>query len=496
MTAANSKATEVIVALDQGTSSSRAVAFALDGTVLAIEQEPLSVHYPHDAWVEQDPDEIWHTQQKVLHAVLEAVPLGSVRALGITNQRETTLVWDRLSGKALAPAIVWQCRRTAALCQQLREAGKEELVRERTGLVLDPYFSASKVRWLIDFYPEVAKAVTAGTAVFGTVDTWLLYHLSGKRALLTEPSNASRTMLMSLHTGDWDAELLDLWQVQSRSFATIVNSAGTFCTTQYRGCTIPITGVLGDQQAALLGHGCIRQGMSKCTFGTGAFLLAHTGETPPHSESGMLATVAWRLPSGQQEYALEGSIFVAGAAVQWLRDNLKLISSAGESEQLAASVANSGGVVFVPSFTGLGAPHWKPEVRGAIHGLTRDTTAGHIVRAALEGVAHQLCDLLEDAQFEHCQVLRVDGGMSANTVFCQILADLTGRDIEVPSFSERTALGAARMAALGAGIFDSLPAAIGGLHVPSDRINRFEPSIALPERASRRQQWKYVLERL
>ena len=443
------------VALDQGTTSSRAILYSAAGSQLAVASVQLPIYYPQSGWVEQDANEIWSTQLTALQTVTKGISSSDIIALGVTNQRETIIAWDRESGAPLAPAIVWQCRRSAEICTRLKAAGKETLVRERTGLVLDPYFSATKILWLLENNQAVKNAADAGRAVFGTVDSWLVYQLTGKQRLVTEASNASRTMLCNLETAAWDDELLELFSLSAGNLPEILPSSGEFGTTSVLGSPIKISGILGDQQAALLGHACLQPGQGKCTFGTGAFMLMQTGDRIVHSQSGLLTTIAWRFGS-ELAYALEGSVFIAGALVQWLRDNLHLINHSNEIEALARSADSSGGVVIVPAFVGLGAPHWKPEVRGAIFGLTRDSGPAQIARASLEAVAHQVADMLAGPEFSSARTLGIDGGMSVNGLFCQILANLTGLSIELPPSPESTALGALRIAACGAGRYASL----------------------------------------
>lgn len=449
-----------IIALDQGTTSSRAILYDCAGKELKVAARPLAVRFPQNGWVEQDPKDIWETQSATLKEVSSGIPGGDVVAIGITNQRETLIAWDRDEGTPLAPAIVWQCRRSAEICKRLRQDGLEEKIKTTTGLVLDPYFSATKALWMIENIDGLRSKVRAGKAIFGTVDSWILYNLtrnSGKPSFCSEPSNASRTMLFSLLLNDWDADLLAIFSLTRDNLCRIQPSSSAFGVTDILGAETPITGILGDQQASLFGHGCCRASQAKCTFGTGAFLLANTGDKLLRSSTGLITTVAWDLGAqSQRNYALEGSIFIAGALIQWLRDKLGIISSSAESEAIAGQVPDSGGVIVVPAFVGFGAPHWDDKARGSIQGIQRDTSAAHIVRAALEGVAHQVADLLEAEEFRALKTLKIDGGMSANVLFCRILADLCGRTVEVAPKPEMTAFGAGRMAALGAGVFGSL----------------------------------------
>jgi len=447
-----------LLALDQGTTSSRAIVFDLEGRPVALAQEPFEQHFPKPGWVEHDPVEIWHTQLATARAALDQAGIGAgeVAALGITNQRETVVLWERASGRPVSRAIVWQDRRTAAMTDALRREGHEAEVRERTGLVLDPYFSASKLAWLLED-AGLRRRAEAGELAFGTIDTWLVWNLTGGKVHATDPSNASRTLLFNLNTGDWDDELLALFKIPRALLPEVLPSSGSFGTTEPEllGGAIPIRGVLGDQQAALFGQACFSAGMAKNTYGTGAFLVMHTGEVPRFGE-GVLTTVAWQLEGGPLQYAQEGSIFVAGAAVQWLRDGLGLIRESAEVEALAASVASSEGVYFVPALTGLGSPYWDPYARGLLIGLTRGTGRAHVARATLEAIALQTLDAVRamEASGVHLQALRVDGGAAANDLLLQIQADLLGRAVERPEVTETTALGAATVAAVGAGLLD------------------------------------------
>ncbi len=493
------------VALDQGTTSSRAVLYDESGTQLAIASQPLSVRFPEDGWVEQDPNEIWSTQLAALKELCADIPSEEIAAIGITNQRETVIVWDRNTGEPLAPAIVWQCRRSSEICARLRTQGYSEIVQKRTGLVLNPYFSASKILWLLENQDGLREKVEQGSAVFGTVDSWLIYQLTGanKDAIIaTEPSNASRTMLFSIESALWDPELLSIFGVSEANLPTVRPSCGRFGVTEILGAQIPITGVLGDQQASLLGHGGVVENSIKCTFGTGAFLLLNTADKRRQSESGLLTTIAWQ-ESERLSYAIEGSIFMAGALVQWLRDKLELVSSAAETEQLAGSVEHSAGVLLVPAFVGLGAPYWDDEARGAVFGLTREAGRAHIVRAALEGVAHQVADITESSEFKSVKSMRIDGGMSVNSVFVQILADFTGLSIEVAPTAEVTALGAARAAFVGLGQeqgtggCDSLASAADSFGVSSEgSAVLVKPTLDAGTRDSLRAAWKDAISRV
>ncbi|RTI27633.1 glycerol kinase GlpK, partial [Thermus scotoductus] len=438
-----------LLALDQGTTSSRAILFSLEGRPVAMAQREFRQLYPRPGWVEHDPLEIWESQLGVAQEALRqaGVEAREVVALGLTNQRETTLVFERGTGRPLYNAIVWQDRRTASLCQELKAQGLEPLFRERTGLLLDPYFSGTKLAWLLENVPGLRGKAERGEALFGTVDTWLLYRLTGGKVHATDLSNASRTLLFNLHTLSWDEELLEVFRVPRAMLPEVRPSDGDFGETlpELFGRAIPIRGVLGDQQAALFGQAALERGEGKCTYGTGAFLLLNTGERPVPSPKGLLSTVAWSV-RGKVSYALEGSVFMAGAVVGWLQ-GLGLIRESAEVEALAREVADSGGVYLVPAFTGLGAPYWDPYARGAILGLTRGTTKAHLARAALEGVAFQMVDVVRTMEEAGTPLkeLRVDGGMVENALFLQIQADLLGVPVLRPKVTETTALGAALM---------------------------------------------------
>ncbi len=485
-----------VLALDQGTSSSRAVVFDEEGAAVAAEQREFPQLYPQPGWVEHDPEAIWSSQLESAQAALRSsgVRVEDVAAVGITNQRETAVVWERGSGRPIANAIVWQCRRTAEQCDELRRQGLEPLVRERTGLVIDAYFSATKLRWLLDHTPDAQRRAEAGELCFGTVDSWLIYRLTGGRVHASDATNASRTMLLNLADGAWDAELLRRFDVPAAMLPAVVDSSGVIgeCEPSLLGAALPIAGVAGDQQAALFGQTCFRPGDAKNTYGTGSFLLLHTGDRRPPAER-LLATVASRI-GGRLQYALEGSIFVTGAAVQWLRDGLRFFDDASEVEALAASVASSDGVYLVPAFVGLGAPHWDPYARGTIVGLTRGTTRGHIARATLEAIAYQTRDVLEAMEDEagiHLSELRADGGASRNDLLMQIQADVIGRPVVRSAIAETTALGAAYLAGLGAGVWSGLDDLAHRWR--ADRT--FEPRQAVSERDERYAGWRRAVER-
>lgn len=487
---------ELILVLDAGTTSTRAMLFALDGQVRALAQQELTQFYPVPGLVEHDPAEIWErTLACARDVVAQAGEAGRIAAIGITNQRETVVAWDRGSGEPLARALVWQDRRTADHCQTLKTQGHEDAVRNATGLLLDPYFSATKMRWLIDNVPAVAEAADAGRLAFGTVESWLVFRLAGG-AHISDASNASRTLVLPLAGENWDEGLCSLFGVPRTALPEVCDNAGDLARTlpEWFGRAIPITGMAGDQQAATLGQSCLAPGDTKATYGTGAFVLANTGTAPPRSRHRLLGTVLYQM-AGQRHYALEGSVFVAGSLIQWLRDSLGLLASAAETEALARSVADNGGVVIVPALSGLGAPHWLPEARGVIRGLSLSTGKAHIVRAALESMAHQTCDLAEAfaADGAAWQRLRIDGGMAANDWLAQDLADILGLTVERPDFVETTALGAAMLAAVGAGLFPDLATAgkaMGGAR------RSFEPQMDETTRMQRLSAWQAALRTL
>lgn len=452
--------THYILAIDQGTTSSRAMIFSTHGDCVAVAQEEFRQIFPQDGWVEHDPEDIWSSVVNVCRECLQqAADAGiSVAGIGITNQRETTVVWDRKTGKALYNAIVWQDRRTADFCDALKADGNEEWVAERTGLLLDPYFSATKLRWVLENVDGAREKAEVGDLAFGTIDSFLLWRLTGGKSHATDATNASRTMLFNIHTQEWDESLLELFDIPASILPEVKDCSSDFGTTtaDLFGLPLPIAGIAGDQQAAAIGQACLSLGMIKSTYGTGCFVLMNTGSKAVRSKNRLLTTVAYRI-NGKPSYAIEGSIFVAGAAIQWIRDGIKLISSAGEVEGLAQSLDSNHGVYMVPAFTGLGAPHWDPHARGAVFGLTRDTGIAEIVRATLESVVYQTYDLMtamkRDSDTETV-TLRVDGGMVANNWFLQFLADILDSDVERPKVTETTALGAAYLAGSQLGMFD------------------------------------------
>jgi glycerol kinase len=446
-----------ILALDQGTTSSRAVIFDRRGAVRAQAQQEFTQYFPKPGWVEHDPEEIWETTRRTAIAVVADANLtgAQIAAIGLTNQRETTLLWDRATGKPLAPAIVWQDRRTAGMCARLKKAGHEPLFRKKTGLLLDPYFSGTKLAWLLNHIPGARRRAARGELAFGTVDSWLIWKLTDGRIHATDATNASRTLLYDLRTGDWDEKLMRLLRIpravlpEVRSCSEVYGEVSSI--PALRG--VRIAGVAGDQHAALFGQACFKPGMAKNTYGTGCFMLLNTGRRPVASKHQLLTTLAWRA-GGQTEYALEGSVFIGGAVVQWLRDGLGLIERSADVETLAAQVSDNGGVYLVPAFTGLGAPHWDAEARGAILGLTRGTTAAHVARAAIESIAFQVADLIAAMEADagiKLRELRVDGGATVNTGLLQFQSDLLRRHVVRPQVTETTALGAAFFAGLAVG---------------------------------------------
>ncbi|MBI1179664.1 MAG: glycerol kinase GlpK [Alphaproteobacteria bacterium] len=483
-----------ILAIDQGTTSSRALVFDLRGDVVALAQKEFQQHYPADGWVEHDPEDIWQGTVEVCRQALGEAQRQDCRVLcaGITNQRETVVLWDRRTGQPVHRAIVWQDRRTAPLCRELRAQGHEALFTQRTGLLLDPYFSGTKLRWLLDNVPGARDRAERGELAFGTVDSFLLWRLTGGRHV-TDATNASRTLLFNIHTQDWDDALLDVMGVPRALLPEVADSAGDFGRTEAFGAALPLTGVAGDQQAAMVGQACLRPGMIKSTYGTGCFALLNTGAKPVASRNRLLTTVAYRL-GGEPAYALEGSIFIAGAAIQWLRDGLGLIAASAESEGLARSLAGNDGVYMVPAFTGLGAPWWDPDARGQISGLTRNTGRAHLARAALEAACYQTEDLMRAMQADYpgeVAAIRADGGMAANGWMMQFLADLTGTPVERPYTTETTALGAAVLAGLGHGLWSS----VDEVETLWRRDARFEPSMPADVRGRLLEGWSDAVRR-
>jgi glycerol kinase len=486
-----------LLALDQGTTSSRAIVFNERCQMLAVAQQELTQHYPQPGWVEHDADEIWRSQLDCARRAVEQAGLtgADIAAIGIANQRETTVLWDRKTGQPIAPAIVWQDRRTAPDCERLSEHAA--LFTERTGLVLDAYFSGTKLAWLLDHVPGARARAEAAELAFGTIDSWLTWKLSNGAVHATDVSNASRTLMFNLHTLQWDPQLLELLHIPPAVLPQVVSSSGmvAHCANEHLGAAIPIAGLAGDQQAATFGQACFAPGMAKNTYGTGCFMLMNTGAVPAVSTNRLLTTVGWRLGNDTRAmYCLEGSVFVGGAVVQWLRDGLGLIGSADEIEALAMSVPDSGDVMLVPAFTGLGAPHWDPHARGTVVGLTRGSHRGHIARAALESIAFQSAELLQAMQADAPQPLtelRVDGGASRNNLMMQFQADLLGVPILRPQVTETTALGAVLLAGLAVGVWQDT--AQVAQHWRCERI--FEPAMSADERAARMARWRQALDR-
>jgi glycerol kinase len=483
-----------VLALDQGTTSSRAILFDEEGNAARLARREFRQIFPQPGWVEHDPKEILSTQREVAREAVHTsgIPLKDLMAVGITNQRETTILWDRQSGEPIHNAIVWQDRRTASICDGLRKQGAEESIRSKTGLVIDPYFSGTKIAWLLDQIPGARGRAERGELAFGTVDTWLVWHLTGNRTHVTDASNASRTLLYNIHRGDWDPELLSLLRVPRALLPDVHPSAHAFgmLPAGFLGEPLVIGGIAGDQQAALFGQACHRAGMAKNTYGTGCFMLLHTGDKAVVSSSGLIATACAQ--TGDREYALEGSVFVGGAVVQWLRDGLEFFQSSADVERLAASVLDSGDVYLVPAFTGLGAPYWDPNARGAIVGLTRGTTRAHIARAALESIAFQSAELLAAMQNdsgEKLLELRVDGGAAVNDLLMQFQADLLGVPVLRPKVLETTALGAAYLAGLTVNLWKSREEIAA--HWKLER--RFEPSSSTS--AERMARWREAVKR-
>ncbi|HEX8667854.1 MAG TPA: glycerol kinase [Allosphingosinicella sp.] len=480
---------DTLLVIDEGTTSTRAMLFAADGRCLGCAQRELGQHYPQPGWVEQDAEEIWEASLACAREMADRPGgAGRIAAIGITNQRETVVFWSRRTGRALAPAIVWQDRRTADACERLREAGHEAAVQAKTGLLLDPYFSASKIAWALEHWPALREA--GADLCVGTVESWLVFRLTGGLHV-SDATNASRTALMDIGSGRWDAALLDLWGVPAGALPEIVDCAGQIGTTELLGAPVPICGMAGDQQAASIGQACLAPGDTKATYGTGAFVLTNTGAEQRTSSHRLLSTVVTQL-GGKRRYALEGSVFVAGGLVKWLRDSLGLLGSAAETEVLARSVPDSGGAQIVPALAGLGAPWWRPDATGAISGLTLSTTRAHVARAALEAVANQTHDLMTAFAGDGAAwgVLRIDGGMAANGWMAQDLADLLGVPVERPAFVETTALGAAMLAGLGCGMFGSLEGA-AAMRGP---VEPFEPRMDPQVRDARLMGWRDAVE--
>ncbi|MBO5451882.1 MAG: glycerol kinase GlpK [Lachnospiraceae bacterium] len=481
-----------ILAIDQGTTSSRAILFNKRGEMVASAQKEFPQYFPKPGWVEQDANEIWLS---VLNVYMEVLVRGKIKAqeiaaIGITNQRETAIVWDKNTGEPIYHAIVWQSRQTSEICKQLAEDGREEMIREKTGLLIDPYFSATKVKWILDNVEGAREKANKGELLFGTVDSWLVYKMTGGKVHATDYSNASRTLLYNIYDLQWDEELLALFGIPASMMPKVCPSSELFGKTEgkFFDTAIPIMGIAGDQQAALFGQMCYEPGMAKNTYGTGCFMLMNTGTKPAKSEHGMLTTIAWGI-DGKVEYALEGSVFVAGSAIQWLRDGLKMIDSAPQSEELAKTVSDSDGVYVVPAFVGLGAPYWKPDAKGAVFGLTRGTTKAHFVRATLDSLAYQSTDIIRAMMLDsgiELQKLKVDGGAVKNNLLMQFQSDILGVPVERPVVSETTALGAAYLAGLAAGFWKNREELSDNYQV--DRV--FEPSISQEQREQLLSDWE------
>ena len=484
-----------ILALDQGTTSSRAILFSHDGGIVATAQKEFRQIFPKPGWVEHDAQEIWATQAGVASEVLHKAHASAadVAAIGITNQRETTVVWDRKTGKPICNAIVWQDRRTASICDKLRAQKLDKLIQRKTGLVVDAYFSATKVQWILQNVKGAKARAAKGELAFGTIDSWLLWNLTGGKVHATDVSNASRTMLYDIRKGTWDDELLKIFGVPRSMLPEVRDSSGEFGSTSLLGGSIPIAGIAGDQQSALFGQICTKPGMVKNTYGTGCFMLMNTGSKPITSKNKLLTTVAWRI-NGRTEYALEGSVFIAGAAIQWLRDGLGIIRQSADVEALSASVPDTGGVYLVPAFAGLGAPHWDAYARGTLVGMTRGTTAAHIARAALEGIALQVMDILKAMEADagiKLKELRVDGGASVNNLLMQMQCDLLGVPVVRPKVNETTALGAACLAGLAVGYWKNLPDIAKHWQVD----HRFKPAMKAATRIQITRGWNRALGR-
>lgn len=481
-----------IMALDSGTTSNRCILFDRQGRVCSVAQKEFTQYFPQPGWVEHDADEIFATQLEVAQTAMRNIgaTAADIAAIGITNQRETTVVWDKNTGRPICRAIVWQCRRTAQYCDALKQQGLVQTIRDKTGLVIDPYFSGTKIRWILEHVPGARERASRGELLFGTVETWLIWKLTHGQAHVTDYSNASRTMLFNINTLRWDGEILERLEIPASMLPQVVPSSSLYGTTaaEYFGAPIPIAGAAGDQQAALFGQTCFAPGDTKCTYGTGAFLLMNTGDRPIFSRNGLVTTIAWGL-NGQVSYALEGSIFVAGAAIQWLRDELRFIESASDSEYMARKVSDTNGCYVVPAFTGLGAPYWDAYARGTIVGLTRGVNKYHIIRATLDSIAYQTNDVLKAMQADAAMplsALKVDGGASANNYLVQTQADISDAPVLRPSCVETTALGAAYLAGLAVGYWEDL----GDIRKNWAADRRFEPEITPRQREKRLDDWR------
>jgi len=488
---------QIVMALDQGTTSSRSILFDENGKIIAEANAPLACHYPQSGWVEQVTEEIWSSQRQTIESALEQAKLSlkDIAAVGITNQRESTIAWNRKTGEAIGPAINWQCRRTADFCEELKAEGFDSVLRDRTGLVTDPYFSGTKMRWILGNIPQARKLADQGDLCFGTVDSWLIWKLTGGQVHATEISNASRTLIFNIDACDWDKEILTRFGIPAETLPEVKPSSGIIALVDQElfGGEAPIAGVAGDQQAALFGQACFQPGMAKNTYGTGCFMISNTGPELIFSKHGLLTTIAWQI-GDDVTYALEGSVFIAGALVQWLRDGLELFADASETQAMAESVSDSGGVFVVPAFVGLGAPHWDPYARGTIVGLTRDTTRNHIVRASLEAIAYQSAEVLRSIASDtkaEVKELRIDGGAAANDFLCQFQADLLGLNVTRPQILETTAMGAAFLAGLAVGVWQD-QAQIRNLW---QEEKMFTPQISRGDAASLMEDWSRAIER-
>ncbi|NLP44231.1 MAG: glycerol kinase GlpK [Peptococcaceae bacterium] len=488
-----------VLALDQGTTGSRAILFDKESNIIGTAHKEITQFYPHPGWVEHDPEEIWSTQYGVIAELLARyqVNIGEISALGITNQRETTVVWDKNTGKPIHKAIVWQCRRTAKICEDLKNKGLEQKFREKTGLIIDAYFSGTKIRWLLDNVPGAQEKAEKGELLFGTIDTWLVWKLTNGKIHATDYSNASRTLLFNIKELQWDEELLNELRIPKSMLPEVKPSSHIYGETDpaaFFGHKLPIAGIAGDQQAALFGQTCFKSGMAKNTYGTGCFMLMNTGEKVFDSQHGLLSTIAWGIDN-KVYYALEGSVFIAGAVIQWLRDELKFIETAADSEYFASKVPDNGGVYVVPAFTGLGAPYWDMGARGAILGLTRGSNKNHIIRAAIESMAYQTKDILTAMESEtgiQLQLLRVDGGAAANNLLMQFQADILGVEVERPSCLETTALGAAYLAGLATGFWTDYDELKGCAKVERS----FKPQMSQELRAKYYKGWQKAVLRV
>ena len=488
---------QFILALDQGTTSSRSILFDRAGDIVATSQKDFKQIFPQSGWVEHDPKEIYESQYHTIETVLNdhRISANQIAGIGITNQRETTIVWDRSTSEPIYNAIVWQDRRTANYCHSLKEKGLSEIIQKKTGLIIDAYFSASKVKWILDHVPGAREKAIKGDLCFGTVDTWLIWKLTGGKVFVTDVSNASRTMLYNIHDLRWDDELLEIFDIPKQMLPEVKGCSEIYgqVDSDLFDDEVPISGIAGDQQAALFGQLCTEEGMAKNTYGTGCFLLMNTGTQPVLSENNLLTTIAWQI-DGVTHYALEGSVFVGGAAVQWIRDGLELVKEAKDIEELAGKVDNSDGVIFVPALTGLGAPHWDPYARGAILGLSRGTTQAHIARATLEGIAYQVYDIvkaMEEDSGVKCQELRVDGGASANNLMLQFQSDIFGFTVVRPKILESTALGAAYLAGLAVGFWDS----VNDLRSQQSIDANFNPTLSETDVSKLIKTWHKAVER-